>query len=240
MTPSITEDAVITALGNFLTAVLPAGVTIVRGQINRVSEPEGDFVVMWPLRRPRLSTNYDKSNDCKFAGSIAATVMTVVEVDTGLVTPGRTVFGMGVSDPTTVVNQMTGPTGGAGTYTIAPSQTVEQTTLSAGSTEIEQSTEVVLQIDVHGPASTDNAQTISTLFRADFAVTEFANEAISISPLYADDPRQMPFVNAASQYEDRWVVEAHMQIDPVVSVPQQFADVVTLTVVDVDVAFPPQ
>jgi hypothetical protein len=240
MTPSITQDEINTALGAFLTAILPAGVSVIVGQVNRVAEPQGDFVVMWPLRRPRLATNLDTSTDCKFAGSIAATIMTVTAVQLGAIAPLRTVFGAGVTDGTTIVNQLTGPTGGAGTYTIAPSQTVSATTLSAGATDVEQSTEVVMQCDVHGAAAADNAQTISTLFRDQYAVTKFDDAAITISPLYADDPRQMPFINAASQYEDRWVVEAHLQVNPVVSVPEQFADAATVTVVEIDAAYPPQ
>ena len=166
--------------------------------------------------------------------------MTVTAVQIGTITPTNTVFGIGVAADTTIVNQLTGPTGGAGTYTITPSQTVAAETLSAGSIEVEQDTEIVIQIDVHGPASTDNAQTIATLFRDDYAVTVFEAEAITITPLYADDPRQMPFINAASQYEDRWTIDLHMEISPIVSIPQEFADAVDLTVVDVDVTYPPQ
>lgn len=237
MTPSITQDQVNTALGNFLTAILPAGVTVIVGQVNRVAEPEGDFVVMWPLRRPRLATNLDTSADAKFTGSIAGTVMTITEVITGVMNEGATVFGVNVADGTTVSAQTGGTPGGVGTYTVAPSQAVSSTTLSAGATEIEQSTEVVMQIDVHGPASADNAQTISTLFRDEYAVEQLDQAAVAISPLYADDPRQMPFITAASQYEDRWTVDVHMQINPIVSVPTEFADSVDLTTVDVDVAY---
>ncbi len=193
---------------------------------------------MWPLRRPRLATNLDTPNDCKFTGSIALTIMTVSAVAIGSVTPGRTVFGAGVVVPTTIVNQLTGPIGGAGTYTVNTSQTVALTTLAAGSTDISQSTEVVVQIDVHGPASADNSQTISTLFRDDFAVTQFSTEPISIAPLFADDPRQVPFLTAASAFEERWIVEVHMQITPTVSVAQQFADAVTVTTVEVETTYP--
>lgn len=240
MTPSITEDAVNTALGNLLTAMLPqlpAG-NIIVGQVNRVASPEGDYVVMWPLRRPRLATNLDTPADCKFTGSIALTVMTVAVVNIGSVRSGLTVFGTNVTAGITIVNQMTGPTGGAGTYTITPSQSVAQTTLATGSTDISQSTEVVYQIDVHGPASADNSQTISTLFRDDFAVTQFSTEPISIAPLYADDPRQVPFFSAASQFEERWCIDVHLQISPVISAPTQFADSVAITLVELDVTYP--
>jgi hypothetical protein len=234
MTPSITLEQIYIALGNFLQFILPDGVSVVVGQVNRVAEPMGDFVVMWPLRIPRLSTNLDTPDDCKFEGSIAERVLTVTDVEIGVINSGRAVFGAGVQDQTKIVTQLTGDPGGAGTYTVSPIQTVAATTLSAGTIDIQQDTEIVMQIDVHGPNSTDNAQTISTLFRDDFAVDQFDQAAIAIAPLYADDPRQAPFINAASQYEDRWVVEAHMQVNPVISVPQQFSDGVDLTTSNVD------
>lgn len=236
MTPSITQDDVNTAIAAFLSLILPPGVAVIVGQINRVAQPLGDLVVLWPLRLPRLSTNLDSMADAKFQGSIASTVMTVTSVEIGVVAPGRTVFGVGVADNTTVLDQIDGVPGGAGHYTIAPTQSVADTTLSAGSITVEQSTECVYQLDVHGPNSFSNAQVISTLFRDGYAVDQMADTGVT--PLYADDPRQLPFITAASQYEDRWVIEAHLQIRPTVSVPQQFADIATIEAVDVDVAYP--
>lgn len=238
MTPSLSQDAINTALGAFLTAILPAGVKVIVGQVNRVASPEGDFVVMWPLRRPRLATNLEIDADTKFEGSITAGIMTVTHIDFGAILPGNPVFGTGVTDGTAVVNQISGPTGGAGSYTIAPAQTVSARTLSASTVQVEQDTDCVMQLDVHGTASADNAQTISTLMRSPYAVDQLSPSGAT--PLYADDPKQMPFITAANQYEDRWVVEAHLQINPVVSVPTQFADAVAVTTVDVDVAYPAQ
>lgn len=236
MTPSITQDAINTALGNFLQAVLPAGVKVVVGQVNRVASPKGDYCVMWPLRRPRLGTNVDSSADAKFTGSIAGAVMTITEVVAGTMNDGATVFGVGIAANTSVVNQIDGTPGGDGTYAITPSLTVGSTTLSAGATIIEQSTEIVYQVDVHGPASGDNAQTISTAFRDAYGVSLF--DGTGVTPLYCEDPRQMPFTTAANQFEDRWTIDVHMDCAPTVSVPQQFFDAADLTVVDVDVAYP--
>lgn len=56
--PSIGGDAVRTALGDFLAAVLPSTVEISQGQENRVPEPTGpDFITIWPINRGQLSTN---------------------------------------------------------------------------------------------------------------------------------------------------------------------------------------
>jgi len=168
--------------------------------------------------------------------SIADTVMTITAVITGAMNVGAAVFGVGVAANTTVSAQLTGPAGGAGTYTVGPSQTIGLITLSAGQTKIEQSTEVAYQIDVHGPASGDNVQTIATLFRDAYGVSLFAGTGVT--PLYAEDPRQMPFTTAADQFEDRWTIDVHMQADPSIAVPTQFADQANVTVVDVTEAFP--
>lgn len=57
MTPTITGDAMLTALGDFLTAILPAGTEINEGQVNRVPQPvAADFVTIWPINRTQLST----------------------------------------------------------------------------------------------------------------------------------------------------------------------------------------
>lgn len=56
MTPSLTDEAALTALRAFLLSVLPAGVEVVQGQDNRVPEPRGpDHVVMTPSRREQLA-----------------------------------------------------------------------------------------------------------------------------------------------------------------------------------------
>lgn len=228
MTQSITQAAVNVALGTFLQTILglPEGQIIV-GQVNRTSSPEGDYCVMWPLRRPRLGTNVDSSADCKFTGSISGTVMTVTDVDAGEINSGAIVFGVGVAANTTIAGPININPDGTGTYQIAPSQTVGSVTLSAGQTVIEQSTEFVMQVDVHGPASGDNAQTIATLFRDQYGVTQFAGSGIT--PLYCDEPRQTPFTTAAAQFEDRWSVDHHFDGTPAISVPEQYADSVDLT-----------
>ena len=46
-------------------------------------------------------------------------------------------------------------------------------------------------------------------------------------------------INDQQQYEWRWVVEAMLQANQVVSVPQQFADQVTVEIISVDASYPP-
>lgn len=158
---SLTEDQIFTALRTYLLDILPAGTEVIRAQINRVSEPPTpDFVVMTPIRRPRLSTNVE-------SGEIAPATNT-----------------KSVAEPT----------------------------------------EYVIQLDVHGPASGDNMLIIQQLWRDDYTCQAFTALGVDMQPLFADDPREMPFENAEDQYEFRWVVDLHMQTNCAIIVPQQFAD----------------
>lgn len=234
-----TQSRVRVALRAFLLSILPDGIEVVEGQDNRVPEPKAsDFVIMTVIRRQRLATNIDTYADARFIGSIAGDTMTVDEVDFGAIVIGRYVFGTGVADGTQVTALGNG-TGGPGTYKVAPSQDVSQRVLADGVQNIMQPTMIVFQIDIHGPASADNAQTISTLLRDDYGVRAFAALDPLVVPLHADDPKQMPFINGENQYEDRWIVEACLQADGSVEVPQQFADTAVVGVINVDASYPP-
>jgi hypothetical protein len=141
------------------------------------------------------------------------------------------------------VRQLTGTEGGIGTYEISVSQTVAEEVLSSGAKTAQQGVRATVQLDFHSAtnSSGDRANTVSTLFRDEFAVQQFAEQDpnYGVSPLYADDPAQRPFINDQKQYEWRWVVEARVQAEIEVSVPQQYADEVDATLVNVDAAYPP-
>lgn len=242
MTPSPTKDDVLASLRSFLIAVMPPGVEIVEGQLNRVPEVQGsDFVVMQQPRFERLETNVDESADVRFTGSIAGLAMTVTAVAFGTIEIGATVFGVGVAAGTTILSQTSGSPGAAGVYAVSVSQALASGTLSAGQKIITQNAKVTVQLDVHGPNGADNAEVISTLMRDPFATEQFEAQSpnFGIAPLLADDPRQIPFVNDQQQYEDRWVVEAMLQADQVVNVPQQYADSVSVEIVSIDASYPP-
>lgn len=64
-----------------------------------------------------------------FTGVIANSILTVSSL-TGTVTVGMTISGTGVNSGTTIVNQITGPAGGAGTYTVAGDDTASSTTIT--------------------------------------------------------------------------------------------------------------
>ena len=238
---SLTEASLFQALGGFLASILPAAVTVQRAQYNRVPEPiAGDFVLMTPTLRERLETNVHSEGDCVFKGSIAGTVLDVTEFDYGVpIAVGATIFGVGVSDSTLISALGTG-TGGVGTYVVAPSQNVAgPIVMAAGGESLLTPTQVTVQLDVHGPNSADNVQRIATLLRDDYAVQYFASSGFDIAPLYAGVPHQAPFLNDQQQAEFRWVLDAVLQCNPVLVVPQQFADQLVVGLIDVDVKYPP-
>lgn len=241
--PNPGEVAINTALGGFLAAILDPSVEVVQGQDNRVPEPQvSNFVVFTPTRTVRLATNVDSSDDAAFTGSMAGAVLTVSALRVpplGQVVPGRTLFGTGVLPLTVIGAQLSGTPGGVGTYAVTPSQTLGPTALSAGVKSIMMETQVVYQIDVHGTKSQDNAMIIVALMRDSFGTEYFDNLALGVSPLHADDPKQIVFTDAEQQYEDRWILEALLQANIVLSVPQQYADSVVVVPVSVDVAYPP-
>jgi hypothetical protein len=259
-TLSLTEVGVLTALRSFLLGFLPAGVEVIRAEINRVSEPRGvDFVVMTPILRGRLSTNVVTVSDVVFTGSIAGNIMTVTAVASGVLAVGQSVIAPGVALGTVILS--VGDAGvGTQTFTVSISQTVASQALYAGTRSAKQATQVTVQLDVHGPNSADNAQMISTLFRDEYATTQFKlgipiqaasgsaiqtgwgalmTEPVDVQPLYASDPRQTPFINAENQYEYRWTIDAVMQANPIVTTPQQFMDQITVTPISVDAGYHP-
>lgn len=64
MVPSITQEAVYTALRSLIIAVLaPATPPVVKGLGNRVSMPDGPSVYMTALFRTRLATNIESYTD---------------------------------------------------------------------------------------------------------------------------------------------------------------------------------
>lgn len=99
---------------------------------------------------------------------------------------------------------------------------------------IYQPTRLDVQLDVHGPNSGDNSQIISTLFRDEDATSYFDAGTAAMQALYASDPHQAAFVNAEAQSENRWVIDLSLQINPTVTIPQKFADVVTPTTINVE------
>lgn len=239
---SPTQSQVQAILRSFLLTVLPDTTEVIEAQDNRVPEPASlNFVIMTALNRPRLATNIDSYDDVLFTGSISGNTLTVSNVQTGVLAVGLPVFGSGVVLGT-VITALGSGSGGMGTYTVNTAQTIPSELMAAGSAVLMQETELIYQLDVHSPSvglAADMAQMITTAFRDDYAVEFFLEASPVVSPLFADDPRQSPFLNAEQQYETRWIVEAHLQANQsVLNIPQQFAGVLALQLVEIDTTYP--
>jgi len=239
VTVSPSQSDILKATGDFINSVLTVGPTnIVLGQENRVPEPlADDFVVMTPIGMPRLGTNLDEYLDCVFTGQINGTTLTVTAIDPnypGSIMPGNAmIFGSGIAANTTILRQLTGTTGGIGTYLVSVSQSVTSQSMAAGIETLMQPTEVRIQVDIHGPNSWNNAEIITTIFRDERGVLAFIGDnppvSAQITPLFADDPRQMPFTNENQQVENRWIVVLHLEVNQKLSLPQQFAQQVEVS-----------
>jgi hypothetical protein len=209
-----------------------SGVEVVQTQDNRVPEPVcADYLTMTPLRRPRMATNVDSDEDVTFTGSIDGTRLTVTDVKGGDILIGSRVWGPDVANGTVIVAPLTG-SGGPGTYVIVPAQELESRTMAAGRRLATESVQMAIQVDVYGPNSGNFAQIISAMFRDGYALEQFAAMSSAISPLYADEPRQLAFSDGEQQYENRWSIDVQLQIDQTITVPQQFADSLKVNVVN--------
>lgn len=238
------------AIGNFLQAIAaPYPLVVIRqlgntgpGLNSRVPQPiNADFIIMSSIMLPRLSYNITTFADNIFVGSISSTTLTVTSITNGSVPIGALLvdgnYPPGIATNTVIQSQLTGTPGGVGTYALSVSQTVASRNLYAGLRQDDVPSEWVVQLDVHGPNSMNNTKLIDTLFRSDFGVSFFASQGFPVVPLYCGDPRQAPWENAEQQIEFRWTMDLHLQVDMVVSSPQQFADQVVVKPIEAAVQY---
>lgn len=237
VTPTISD--IFTVLRSFILSFAPAGVDVIQGQVNRVPEPmAGSFVVTTPIRFERLETSVDEFADSSFTGSVAGTTLTVTAVAYGEISVGQTLYDLATGALAKITALGTG-TGGAGTYTISTALTLASGALWSSSWSVTMPTQLTVQMDFHGPdTSIELANSFVALFRDLYGAQFFSDAIDGVAPLYADDARQVPFINAESQYEFRWVVDAVLQANESLIVDQQFADQLIATVASVQSQFP--
>lgn len=233
---AIPEGSVFKAVGDVIETILPAGTPAIVFDVNRVPEPiESNYVVMRPLRQGRLSTNRDSFADCRFIGAISGDVLTVSVVDYGSLAVGRRIFSVDMAPGTEITESLSG-----NSYRVSRPQALSERVMAAGTISIDQHVEMVMQLDVHGPRSADNSVVLSTIFRDAYGTELFQRLAgCGITPLYTDDPRNLAFINGADQYEYRWIVDVHLQINQtLLNIPQEAAESVTVGLIPVDVKYP--
>jgi hypothetical protein len=87
--------------------------------------------------------------------------------------------------------------------------------------DIHASARIDVQIDFYGQSAGDYCKAMKSAFRSPWAYDKMPD---GIKPLYTSDGIQSPLISGEQQYEPRWTLTVSMQYNPVVSLPQQFAD----------------
>jgi hypothetical protein len=110
------------------------GITLPYGAFyDTTNQAGGSVTTEYPMRLAATDISSGvsvASRSAAFTGSIALTVLTVASGLTGLIFPGMLIAGTTVAANTYVVVQLTGTSGGLGTYTVSVSQTVTSRALT--------------------------------------------------------------------------------------------------------------
>jgi hypothetical protein len=81
-------------------------------------------------------------------------------------------------------------------------------------------TRIDVQVNFYGVASADWCKAVKAVYRSPYAPDQFP---LGIKPLYCSDGIQGALITGEEQYENRWILNASLQYNPVVIVPQQSA-----------------
>lgn len=234
---SLTEEQIFTALRAFLLDVLPAGTPVIQAQTNRVPEPhEVDFVSMTPILRERLETNVDSYDSAQDVQVLTFTTLTSIPsvgdvlVNSLGASTGTVVSVSGLAVTVNALTQAYFAIGDAVSNTTHVGAVGTVTGVAYGGATSMQPIKMTIQLDIHGPLAGDNAQIVSTLLRDTYGVDQFATSGFDVVPLYATDPKQLPFLNGEEQVETRYVVDAVLQCNPVVTIPQQYGNAASVLV----------
>lgn len=110
------------------------------------------------------------------------------------------------------------------------------TRYTASTKGVSAATEYQIQLDMYGDAAGEWAQIVQTLLRDEYATEAFP---AGIQPLHADDPIQLPLINAEHQFEQRWKLQVFIQYDPIVTVASQSATMLEVGLKEIDKTFHP-
>lgn len=123
------------------------------------------------------------SRTASFTGSIATTTLTVSAISTGALFPSMQITGTGVTAGTRIVAQLTGTTGGAGTYTVSVSQTVSSTAITGdlpSKIVVSQSGFYNVQFSAQFINTTNDVQEIDIWFRKNGTNVDNSNSQFGI------------------------------------------------------------
>ena len=100
--------------------------------------------------------------------------------------------------------------------------------------DLSASNRIDIQVEFYGDSAGDYCRSVETAFRTMWGFDMFP---AGIKPLYTSDGIQSPLISGEQQYVSRWTLTVSMQYNPIVSVPQQFADELTATTIAADVLY---
>lgn len=90
------------------------------------------------------------------------------------------------------------------------------------------SNRIDIQVDFYGESAGDYCRSVQSAFRTMWGFDKFP---AGIKPLYTSDGIQSPLVSGEQQYVARWTLTVSMQYNPVVTVPQEFAEEAAATTI---------
>jgi len=127
-----------TRLSNAISALLgPSGAKYLNAPYgafqDSTDQTDGSAAVAYYFRFDTTDYSNGISLDprtASFTGSITTTTLTVSAISAGSIFPSMLITGTGVTANTSIVEQLTGTTGGTGTYKVSASQTVSSTAMT--------------------------------------------------------------------------------------------------------------
>ncbi|HCC3331617.1 TPA: hypothetical protein M4731_004643 [Salmonella enterica] len=112
-----------------------------------------------------------------------------------------------------------------------PDDTGHTSTSRALLTEVRQAD---IQIDLYGENAADRAVALETFFRSPHAWKQMKARDPHVAPLYCTDAIQAPFVDAESQWEERYMLTLSLQVHISIAVPQAYFTRVNFKTTQVD------
>nr|DAN04628.1 MAG TPA: tail completion protein [Caudoviricetes sp.] len=95
-----------------------------------------------------------------------------------------------------------------------------------GESTIQTSKLYMIQLDFYGEQAFDRVTQCATIWRSQYTTSKLQ----AIQPLYANNPRNMPFVNEQDQYEKRFLLEIALQYNPYYTYAEQSDTVVSVDI----------
>lgn len=95
-----------------------------------------------------------------------------------------------------------------------------------GESTIQTSKLYMMQLDFYGDMAFDRVTQCATMWRSQYTT----NKLQATQPLYANNPRNMEFVNEQDQYEKRFLLEIALQYNPYYTYAEQSDTVVSVDI----------